>query len=75
MYNIILNPASKSGRGARIWSSLEPVLKEKNVPYQVFFSEKSGHVIQIVRELTISVSEPLKLIVLGGDGTLNEVLQ
>lgn len=75
MYNIIVNPASKSGRGARIWSSLEPVLKEKNVPYQVFFSEKSGHVIQIVRELTISVSEPLKLIVLGGDGTLNEVLQ
>ena len=80
MYYIIVNPASKSGRGAAIWSVLEPVLKEKNIPYQVFFSKEAGHVTKIVHDLMVSgnvedSAMPIKLIVLGGDGTLNEVLQ
>lgn len=79
MYYIIVNPASKSGRGAKIWALLEPVLQEKNIPYKVFFSKESGHVIKIVSSLTCNLTasddaEVLKLIVLGGDGTLNEVL-
>lgn len=80
MYYIIVNPASKSGRGAKIWSRLKLVLTEKGVSYQVYFSERTGHVVEIVRKLAASLSdsitsEPLKLIVLGGDGTLNEALQ
>lgn len=80
MYNIIVNPASKSGRGAKIWSMIEPVLAKKKIEYKVFFSKEAGHVIQIVRELSSSLSEDasgtvLQLIVLGGDGTLNETLQ
>ena len=55
MYYIIVNPASKSGRGARIWALLEPVLREENVSYKVFFSRESGHVIRLVRELTTSL--------------------
>lgn len=75
MYYIIVNPASKSGRGARIWALLEPVLREENVSYKVFFSRESGHVIRLVRKLTTSLDGCLRLIVLGGDGTLNETLQ
>ena len=79
MYYIIVNPASKSGRGAKIFVRIEPVLKEKAVSYEVFFSERAGHVITITKELCSRVpcssEDPLKLIVLGGDGTLNETLQ
>lgn len=80
MYHIIVNPASKSGRGAKIWSVLEPVLKAKEIEYKVFFSKEAGHVIKLVRDLGVSIldADPdavLKLIILGGDGTLNEVLQ
>lgn len=33
MYHIIINPASRSGRGAKIWSEqIEPALK-KAMPY------------------------------------------
>lgn len=80
MYHIIVNPASKSGRGARIWSRLEPVLRQKKITYKVFISREVGHVTRLVQELSSSLLEIdpeiiLKLIVLGGDGTLNEALQ
>jgi len=80
MYHIIVNPASRSGKGAKIWAMLEPVLKEKQVTYLVHYSEKSGHIIQIIRELSSKAFSAddhniLKLIVLGGDGTFNEALQ
>ena len=80
MYYIIVNPTSKSGRGAKIWAVLEPALQEKNIAYRVFFSERIGHVCELVRELTAfpddsSAAEKIKLIILGGDGTLNEALQ
>lgn len=42
MYHIIVNPASKSGRGAKIWSMLEPVLHQKKVAYKVSFPGKQG---------------------------------
>ena len=80
MYYIIVNPASKSGRGAKIWSMLEPVLNEREIEYRVLFSRQAGHVISLVRDLCVSNLTPesdsvLNLIVLGGDGTLNETLQ
>lgn len=80
MYYIIVNPASKSGKGAKIWSIVEPALIKKGIAYNVFFSRAAGHVIEYVRDLSASLSEDnsdfiLKLIVLGGDGTLNETLQ
>ncbi len=80
MYYIIVNPTSKSGRGAKIWNLLEPVLKEKNISYQVFFSERIGHVMEITKRLTAGENgspdaPPVRLILLGGDGTLNEALQ
>lgn len=80
MYYIIVNPTSKSGRGAKIWAVLEPALREKKIAYQVFFSERIGHVCELVRKLTAlpadsSAAGRIKLILLGGDGTLNEALQ
>lgn len=80
MYYIIVNPASKSGRGAKIWSELQPVLDKKEIEYKVFFSKGVGHIIKLVRDLSTSLLKAdsdfiLKLIVLGGDGTLNETLQ
>lgn len=79
MYYFIVNPASKSGRGGKIWEKLEPILIEKNIPYHTVFSKRAGYVSQYVRELTSGLpknpSDPIRLIVLGGDGTINEVIQ
>ena len=79
MYYMIINPASKSGRGAQIWSRLKPVLDEKQIPYTECLSQKAGDVITMVRALCENnlkeENDILKLIVLGGDGTVNETLQ
>lgn len=74
MYHIIVNPASRSGRGLKIWKQIEPLLLKKKVSYQVYFSKKPGDVEAEALRLS-GLHTPVKLILLGGDGTLNEALQ
>ncbi len=74
MYHIIVNPASKSGRGQKIWKTIEPVLLKRGIPYQVYFSRGTGDVAAETRRLS-ALQEPIRLILLGGDGTMNEALQ
>lgn len=78
MYHIIVNPASRSGKGLNIWKKqIEPALIKEQVSYQSYLSEKSGDVTRIAKELSESAGNdvPLRVIVLGGDGTVNETLQ
>ncbi len=81
MYHIIINPASRSGRGLKIWKEqVEPMLHRDNVSFRSYFSRCAGDISQIVREIcTSSQNNPktdeIKIIVLGGDGTVNEALQ
>ncbi len=82
MYHIIVNPASRSGKGQRIWGDIiKPVLKEKAVAYSVYFSEKAGDVKKLASYITTKFikENPIEalcnLIVLGGDGTVNEIIQ
>ena len=81
MYHVIVNPASRSGKGLRIWKEqVEPVLKKENVSYAVHFSKQSGGVAKTVAKIfadsgNLPKSEQLSLIILGGDGTMNEAVQ
>ena len=74
MYHIIMNPGSKSGKGLSVWQSLESILSEKRVSYHLYESTHIGHVTELTRQIT-STRQPTKLIILGGDGTINEALQ
>ncbi|MDR0219865.1 MAG: diacylglycerol kinase family lipid kinase [Lachnospiraceae bacterium] len=80
MYHIIVNPASRSGKGARLWERVEAELNKRKVAHEVYFSKRAGFVSEHVREVTEAWNagnnaEPLKIIVLGGDGTVNEMIQ
>lgn len=80
MYYVIVNPASKSGHGREIWARLEQIFIQRGIPYRAFFSRGVGHVTRLAARLTSEVGiltgfQPLRLIILGGDGTLNEALQ
>ena len=74
MYHIIMNPTSKSGKGLSIWRTLQAILSEKGIPYMLHESTYTGHVTELTRQIT-STQQKINLILLGGDGTINEALQ
>jgi len=74
MYQFIVNPDAGAGRGYRIWKRLEHQLEREGQEYRVFFTENRGDAAEIARALTADKEDPKILIVVGGEGTYNEVL-
>ena len=72
-YIFIVNPHARSGLGGMTWDIIEPELKKRRVSYQVFLTEKRGHAEEIASEVSADGNEHT-IVVLGGDGTVNEVL-
>lgn len=78
MYHIIINPASRSGAGKKLWKTIvEPYLMEQKIEYISYFSEHPGDVATLAARITKGATKdaPRKLVILGGDGTVNEALQ
>ena len=77
MYHIIINPASRSGKGIRLWKEkVEPALNSEHVEYTPYFSKRAGDVARISKQILANNPEnPIYVIILGGDGTVNEFLQ
>ena len=73
MYTFIINPASRSGLGRQVWESLEPILRERGVPYRAYLTSCQRHATRLARELTAD-GKIHTIVVLGGDGTVNEVI-
>ena len=75
MYHIIVNPSSKSGMGRKKWKTLKNILLQEMVTYNVQFTKGHMDAYKCARKLTSKIqSGLLHLIVVGGDGTINEVL-
>ena len=73
MYHFIVNPNSRSGLGLKIWHEVESILKEQIIKYDVYFTKYQRHATKIAHNLTADNREHT-LVVLGGDGTIGEVL-
>lgn len=73
MYTFIVNPNARSGLGIRVWKTIEKELQKRAVRYRVFLTGYQGHATRITRKL-LSGDGHVTLTVLGGDGTLNEVI-
>ncbi|MBO5372385.1 MAG: diacylglycerol kinase family lipid kinase [Lachnospiraceae bacterium] len=74
MYYFIVNTKSRTGKAADIWKTLEAVLKERNVDYQAFITKSAGHAKELAAEISKLPIENITLVVVGGDGTMNEVI-
>ncbi len=74
MYQFIVNPSAGNGRGYHVWKRLERQLDNDSQEYQVFFTENQGDAARLARDLTSEKNDPKVLVVVGGEGTYNEVL-
>ncbi len=69
---VILNPHAGSGRGKRDQEKITGILRKKGFNFDLVISEFPKHTIQLTIDAILSGYR--NLIVTGGDGTLNEVV-
>ena len=73
MYHIIVNSKRVKGKNADSPEIVKSVLDRAGKQYEMHFTEYAGHARDIAARLTES-GEKVRLIAMGGDGTLHEVL-
>jgi len=75
MIDLIINPIAGGERGAksiRTVTALKEFLSERGIKHALHYSSGRGNATAIAREL--SNGEPTTIVVVGGDGTLHEVI-
>ncbi len=72
MYHLILNPVAGRKKALKNLETVERLFEKRNIEYAVHKSLAERDATQIARDLT--KNGETELIVLGGDGTLHEVL-
>ena len=74
MFYFIVNKSSGSGRGASVWAELQQILDGQEIPYQYFLTKRQHHATELASEISSMKDDDIRIVVLGGDGTINEVL-
>jgi diacylglycerol kinase (ATP) len=69
---VIVNPNAGNGKGSKDWEKISSLLKSEGLTFDTRFTERKGHAIILTIE---GINEGFrKIIAVGGDGTLNEVV-
>lgn len=79
MYHIIVNPSAKTGLGRAKWRELKKILDAEKITYIVHFTKSAQDTCRYTRSITDPClykynAVPNQILVLGGDGTLNCVI-
>jgi len=74
MLYFIANETARTGKGTGIWRQVQTELKEKGVEYKAFKTEHENHASELAAKISRLNDEDISIIVVGGDGTLNEVI-
>jgi len=72
-YLVIVNPNAGGRKAEKDWPIIEALLNAQEIDYEVIFTKYRHHAIAIVPE-KISQNHYRKIIAVGGDGTVNEVV-
>lgn len=74
MYHFIINPKSRSERGIQIWHAVKNELDKKEVSYTFHITRYPSHATELTKEICSSYPGIKNIVALGGDGTVNEVI-
>ncbi|NOZ45315.1 MAG: diacylglycerol kinase family lipid kinase [Chlorobi bacterium] len=71
-YLAIVNPNAGTGKGKKDWPVIERLLNDNRIIFHTVFTKARGHAIDIVTQYARLGYN--RILVVGGDGTLNEVI-
>lgn len=74
MYHFIVNVNSKSGKGLHTWIEVKEELDKRHIEYLCYFTKYIGHAKELAAEVCNKNKGIKTIIVLGGDGTMDEVV-
>ncbi len=74
MYYFIVNRTGGSGRAAGTWHKVRMMLRNNNIEYKAFLTKYEGHATVLAKNISKLPDDEIKLVVVGGDGTINEVI-
>ncbi len=69
---VIVNPVAGSGRGERDWPFIKTLLQKHSIDFDVAVTQRKFHAVELV--VWAITNGYRKIICVGGDGTLNEIL-
>ncbi|WP_158233826.1 diacylglycerol kinase family protein [Sporosarcina sp. P3] len=67
--HFIINEQAGDGKGAKLWASLR-----KSMRYPFHLTERRDHARELAQQVAGQANASLLLVVIGGDGTIHEVL-
>ncbi len=73
MYHFIINPNAGGGKCLRTWRRVEEQLKKKGVEYEEYMTKRRGDARLHARKFAGNEEGSACVVVMGGDGTVNEV--
>ena len=73
MYYFIVNATSRTGKAKKIWDSIKSELDKRKVEYKYYITSAEGHAKKLASQIS-SIKGDINLVVVGGDGTANEVI-
>ena len=74
MYHFIVNIHGGSGKAFLKWNKIRAFLNEKHVEFKVRVPQGVGDASRIAKEISELQDDDIRIVVVGGDGTINEVL-
>lgn len=72
-YLVVVNPNAGKKKAQRLWPDISKKLEASQIDYDVVFTQYRRHAIKLVSE-SIEKKAYKKVIAIGGDGTINEVV-
>ena len=70
----IVNTTSGAGRSMDVWRRISACLRKNKIPYKAYETKGKGHAGLLAEKISALPQDKIYLIIVGGDGTINEVL-
>ena len=71
---IIANPFSGGGKGKKQFNFLLNYCLKNNITFSTYLTQYAGEMIEIIPRIVQNLTSEHKIIIIGGDGTLNEAI-